>query len=723
MRLSAMLCLAMMAFPALAVAQGAPAAQTLEARDLILDGPDRVETTPGGRAVPRGYALIVGVSRYRNLDEPRQLKYPESDAEAIYRVLISQEGGAFQSQNVHLLLGAKATLANIRYELEEWLPTVAQPSDRVVVFFAGHGFVKDGRGYLAPWDVDPARLDTTAYPMTRLGEVLGKQVKAGWKVLLTDACHSGKINAETTNEGLDQQFNSLPTNFLTLTATTEREQSYEDANLSTGFGLFTYFLAQAWKGNADNDPCDGVVTADELIEYVRTNVRRYAKDKQVSQTPTARGDYDPRMLVGVGSPCVSNGGPPRESLLGTAVVEVNLDDVDLYIDDELIGRIRKDKPLTIPRLATGIRVFKGVRQGYEPDTKKIMISPGQEVTVTIRIRYPRQNKRSAIDLNDQGEKLLFTKRSSYNPLNAIPVARAQSQADLRKSAEFFERALGDDPGFALAAFRLGQARQLIGDQAGSMEAFRSALKIDPSYVDARIQYAALLIESGDPDGAIRELTDAVRLDPNNDELHAMFARAYWDKSAWVRAVESAEKAIALNPSNSMARLWRGDAQRMRAAEEKAGDRRALLYRDARDEYSAFLKLTNFSSSFGERLAFHFIGSGVGSRKHADREESYRSLRNSGFLGLCITEQKVGNMLRAREYCQRAVPYGRDNPITYFLLGNINRDLYNQYRQCSYIIDASTNYSKMLSLNSELAESKNAKNYLEQIGGILSKLRC
>ena len=117
---------------------------------------------------------------------------------------------------------------------------MAQPADRVVVYFAGHGFVKDGKGYLAPWDVDPDRLDATAYPMSALGDVLANKVKANWKVLLTDACHSGKINAETTNEALEQQFSALPASFLTLTATTEREQSFEDPNLSTGFGFFTY---------------------------------------------------------------------------------------------------------------------------------------------------------------------------------------------------------------------------------------------------------------------------------------------------------------------------------------------------------------------------------------------------------------------------------------------------------------------------------------------------
>ena len=128
--------------------------------------------------MPRGYALIVGIAQYQNLDASKQLQFPESDAEAMYRVLISHEGGAFPAENVHFLKGSQATLANIRHELEDWLPSVAQPADRVVVYFAGHGFVQNGKGYLAPWDVDPERLDATAYPMSALGDVLANKVKA-----------------------------------------------------------------------------------------------------------------------------------------------------------------------------------------------------------------------------------------------------------------------------------------------------------------------------------------------------------------------------------------------------------------------------------------------------------------------------------------------------------------------------------------------------------------
>lgn len=692
----------------------------LAARDLVLDGPAVVPDGPPP-TVPRGYALVIGISTYKNIPAAQQLTYPESDAERMHRVLISQGGGAFAAENVHVLLGAKATLANIRQELEGWLPSVARPSDRVVVFFAGHGFIKGGRGYLAPWDVDPAKLETTAYPMSQLGDVMATKVKAGWKVLFADACHSGKITPETTNEKLHQQFDGLPTSFLTLTATTDRESSFEDPNLSTGAGLFSYFLEQALKGQADNNPCDGRITADEVVAYVRTNVVAHARRNGATQTPTPRGDYDPDMLLAVNVSCLAKG--DRTPLLGNAVIEVNMDDVEVYIDDEFVGKVDRAKPLNVPRLVSGIHTFKAVHAGYEPDIKKALIAPGRDVTVTLRLRYVRKNKPSAIQLNEQGERLLFTRRNSANPLNIVPVTRSQTEQDIARAVTLFERSLADDPTYAKAAYNLGLARQLAGDEEGSLKALATAVQLEPGSVDARVQYAAVMLELGDADEAIRQLLEALRFDPRDDDAHAMMARAYHDKGAWQSVVAAADKALASNPSNAMAHLWRADALRMIAAGMTPGAPRTELYTQARSGYDLFLRLTNFSSSIGERLAFHFIGSGLGNRKHADREESYRSLRNSGYLGMCLTEQKVGYLLRARAYCLRATKYTPDDPITFFLLGNINRDLYNEYYQCEYLVAAADSYARMLRINADVAEAKNARNYLEQITGISRQKPC
>src|SRR4029077_19964866 len=168
-------------------------------RDLKVEKDSPAVSVPAqGQAVgiPRSYALVVGIGNYQNLAAAQQLQFPERDAEAIYSILISTEGGNFRAENVHKLIGAKATLARLRYELEEWLPSVTKDDDRVLIYFAGHGFVYGGKAYLAPYDIDLKNIGATGYAMDALGRDMGVKIKGKWKVLLTDSCHSGAIRTD-----------------------------------------------------------------------------------------------------------------------------------------------------------------------------------------------------------------------------------------------------------------------------------------------------------------------------------------------------------------------------------------------------------------------------------------------------------------------------------------------------------------------------------------------
>jgi tetratricopeptide (TPR) repeat protein len=702
---------------AIALAQQPPA--EVKERDLSVRRLSPRKAGTGGAAVPRGYALVVGIGKYRNLDPSEYLRFPESDAEAIYRILISQQGGAFPAENVRRLIGPQATLANLRRELEEWLPSVAAEPDRVVVYFAGHGVVKGNRGYLAPWDVDAHNLEGTGYPMDLLGKVLGEKVKARWKVLLTDACHSGKVTPETTDEAVDAQFGQLPKTFLTFSATREREKSYEDPALSTGFGLFSYFLVQGIQGNADSSPCDGLVTADEVIEYVRGEVKRYARQRGVSQTPNERGDFDPNMVLGLSLKC-SGAAPPPEESLGSLVVETNMDGVEVYVDDKLVGKVNKVSPLLIPGLATGPHTVKGVRKGYEPDTKEVMVVPGQQRPVTLRIQYAREYKRSSLDLVERGEKLLYKRTSTFNPLAAYAPGR-QSAKDLREARELFTKALAEDPKNGKAAYDLALAHQLLSEPKEALAAFRRAVEIEPDFAEARVQCAGALIEEGDPDEAIRQLTEAIRLEPGNDVAWSHMARAYLDKEVWDRAIESADKALKLKPVNDQALLWKADALRRSAAAQKDRSLRPGMYSQALESYRGYLGLTNFSTPAHEKLAYYFVGFGLGSRRHADRRQSYSYQRSLAYLGMCDCEHKLGNLLRAEEYCQRALEYDSKDAIGHFLLGSVYRDLFNRSKSREYAVAARASYARMIEINPDLELSRNAKNYLEQFDVILARL--
>lgn len=670
-------------------------------------------------SVPRGYAVVIGVAKYEKLDPADNLSFPESDAENIREVLISKQGGAFPDSNVKLLVGRNATLQNIRQALEEWLPSQVQEQDRAVVYFAGHGFVKDGKGYLAPWDVDPDSPDTTGYPMDMVGKDL-QHLKAKWKVLLVDACHSGKIVGGSTNEAVNTELSQLPSGFLNLTATGARQSSYEDPRL--GYGVFTYFLKKGLEGNADTPPCDGVITAEELVDYVRREVSSYVKQYGKSQTPTDHDrDYDNNMVLGVDPRCIETA-QAAPAPLGSLTIEANMDGVEVYLDGTDLGPVTKDKPIRQPGLSTGVHTVKGVKTGYEPVTKEVMVIPGQEQTVTLRIQFRREAKPTAINLVDHGEALLFKKNSGFNPLAIYGSASGQQKTgDLQEARNLFSQAVQDDPKYAKAAFDLGLACQQLSDSDCAQKEFKDALGLEPTYVEAHMAYAGSLLDQGDADEAIRQLREAIRLDPSNAFAYSQLSLACLNNLDWPCAIQSADQSVAIDSHDYEPLLWKADALRREAAAEKDPARKLDDYRNAADSYRAALRMTDFETSAAVKVAFLLGIPGV-RRAHADRQVSYSSHRQFALLGLCESEDKLANYEQARDYCSRAIAYDPKEPMSYFLLGNVYRDMFNVTPQREYLIAARENYSKMIAINPDLDVSSHAQNYVHQIDQLLPQMK-
>src|ERR1700686_3946123 len=69
------------------------APQQQKSRDLKYEE-DRPAQAPV--TIPRGYALVVGIAKYKNLPAKAQLDFAERDAESVYSVLINPEGGNFR---------------------------------------------------------------------------------------------------------------------------------------------------------------------------------------------------------------------------------------------------------------------------------------------------------------------------------------------------------------------------------------------------------------------------------------------------------------------------------------------------------------------------------------------------------------------------------------------------------------------------------------------------
>ena len=406
------------------------------------------------------------------------MRYPERDAQSIYTTLISEEGGRFSANHVHMLTGTQANKANILHEIQNWLPSVTAPDDRVLIYFAGHGFISAGKGYLAPYDIDLHNIADTAISMDTVGTLVGTTIKGKWKVLLTDACHSGAITPETVPAELNHLLLDVHKSIFSLTASRDREQSFERSDLDGGHGIFTYYVVRGLAGEADANG-DGIVTADELAEYVHTNVR---SDTGGRQNPTSeRGSFDANMVLAY-HPSDGKGRITTATLqYGTLVVQTNMDNTELWLDGKQMGVVTKASALRLPGIAPGAHTIKGVHMGYEPDgPREEMVYPGQETTVNLRILIPRQRKQAAVDLLD----------------HAIEDYKKGFEANYRKAEQKLNQAVSIDPNYSQAYVYLGRVENALYEDEKAKAAFERAIQIDPDYEDARVSYAAALLDQG-----------------------------------------------------------------------------------------------------------------------------------------------------------------------------------------------------------------------------------
>ena len=661
-----------------------PSAQ--QQRDLRLEK-EVAEAAPSAPRIPRSYALVVGIAGYQNLPAQLQLRYPERDAEAKYSILISQEGGNFPAENVRRLTGARATRAALQRELEQWLPMVARDDDRVLIYFAGHGFVFQGKAYLAPWDVDLKNIAATAYPMDTLGSVMGSKIKAKWKVLLTDACHSGAINPEADNATINRSLLDLSRSLFSLSASRDRERSFESPDWGGGHGIFTYYVVKGLEGVADENR-DGIVTADELAEYTRVNVRSVTS---AQQNPTSdRASFDPNMLLAYIPSNAAAGAPPAPKF-GALVIASNMEGVEVFLDGKSVGVVGKSKPLTLPGLVPGTHTIKAVKMGYEPDgPRDEMVYPGQQSTVQIRIQIPVQRKKAAVELLDR----------------AVEHYTDGGEKNYRRAVELLTKATEIEPRYSEACLYLARVQNALLEEAAAEKSFRRAIEIDPDYIEARASFGGMLLDIGNIDEAIRQLNLVVQRQPQHATAQYLLAQAFRMKEQYGLSIEHARNAIRLQPGNAEAHFWLAESLRLSAQPE-----------EAKREYLEYLRLSNFDSGVARKINYYalgFLAGKFGKKTRASQHDIWKDLRSLAYFGLCDAERTQKRYLAAIGYCQRSVSYYPGDPYVHYVLGLCYARSYQETGRLEALPAASKHFRTMLALNADLAEAEYARKNLASI---------
>lgn len=222
------------------------------------------------------WAVVIGISNYR--EKGRNLQYADRDAEAIRDFLINQV--KFNPDRVRFLSNQHATYQEIRTALFSFLAGT-QPDDMVLIFLAGHG-VQDATNpdnyFFLAHDSQAGNLGGTAIPMWDLGNVMDYTIRAQRILVFADTCHSGAaLERGGPKDGKNLNFFNKYLEVLAkkkgrlvVTASQAHESSLETAKLA--HGVFTNSILLGLGGAADDNPADGVVTAGELVDYVRTKV-------------------------------------------------------------------------------------------------------------------------------------------------------------------------------------------------------------------------------------------------------------------------------------------------------------------------------------------------------------------------------------------------------------------------------------------------------------------
>jgi len=233
---------------------------------------------------PNLHILAIGTS----LD----LQFPKKDAADFAELFKSQAGPEkdklFGSVEVRKLIGAEASTNAIKESIERYRYDFKSgsigPRDVMLIFISSHGFIYQDKFRIQGDDYKDIYKETYSVAFEEITSRL-KEVQCK-KLIFLDACFSGgaKANVADINNAI-AEMNKQGEGVTTFSSSSNDEYSYEDVKWQNG--AFTYSIKEALaKGKADNDG-NGIVTINELYEYVSGNVPKIVSEvKNKSQHPS-----------------------------------------------------------------------------------------------------------------------------------------------------------------------------------------------------------------------------------------------------------------------------------------------------------------------------------------------------------------------------------------------------------------------------------------------------
>lgn len=239
------------------------------------------------------YAVVIGIGDYQDERIP-DLRFTVNDALGMYDVLIDPQYGGIPEDHIQLLLDEDATTRNIRSAIGTWLRRQAKEEDTVIIYYAGHGSpdIEAVETYWVTHDTDIDDLYATALSNDAIADMLAR-LESKRVLTFLDSCYSA---ATVKRSVRTRAIVNVPLEKFTgegrvvISASDGQQLSLEMEAYE--HGVFTYYLLEGLKGQADGTTAegrDGIIEVEEIWNYVRNQVTDTAKKQGNTQTPKFQG--------------------------------------------------------------------------------------------------------------------------------------------------------------------------------------------------------------------------------------------------------------------------------------------------------------------------------------------------------------------------------------------------------------------------------------------------
>jgi hypothetical protein len=237
-------------------------------------------------------AISIAVENYADA-RIKPVKYAESDANGFAAAL--ELGGALDKV---FLLSSRATKTTINSQVRQHLKALTA-TDELYLFYAGHGFSKNGHNFITCHDTDIDDLEDTSINLKELLDTCGKSACKRIAVFL-DSCESGitdlpevrGIYATMSATELEEFFQAAEYRTCFASCKTS-ESSYSSDKLK--HGVWTHHVIEALEGNA-RPALEGhrYVTAGSLQNYLHGNPKNPAEGFQQTHGSNPVGLRQPK---------------------------------------------------------------------------------------------------------------------------------------------------------------------------------------------------------------------------------------------------------------------------------------------------------------------------------------------------------------------------------------------------------------------------------------------